>query len=133
MIELLVTIGILGAIAAVGISSYQAMKNSTALNNAVQELAGALRMAQNQSATSQGGVAHGVRVETDHYVLFNPSGDVRSLTFSNGINLIGTSSVSVQFERLSGRALAATNFTVGFNGGRQKQIAVQTNGVITIN
>lgn len=130
LVELLVTMSILGIIAAFSVPAYQTMQKSVALNNGVQEVADAIRVAQTRALSAQDGVNQGIRFATSSVTLFDENGDIRTQALPSSLTLSSTQS-EVVFERLSGQADQAVTVTI--SNGSSKTIAISPSGKISLN
>ncbi len=142
MIELLVSIAILGLMLAIGIPSYASLRQNVALGNTADEIASALRLAQSSAMASQGGTAQGVHFTASQYCLFSvstcsaamptscPSATTTYALGGYGIAISGVP-LDVCFDRLSGTT-TAKSIVVGISGGSSKTISVTTVGKITV-
>lgn len=137
MVELLVTIGLLGAIAGLALPAYGAMQRNIALNGASQELADAIRSAQTRAISSQGGVHHGLRFEANQLVWLelDPTTGVQTDASFHSIGAQITNCVgcSVMFTKLTGTTnlggLQSIDITLS---GQDKTITIEPNGQINL-
>jgi type IV fimbrial biogenesis protein FimT len=137
VIELLVVIGILGLMLAIGIPSFASIRRNVALGNTADEIVSALRLAQNSAMASQGGVDQGVYFTATQYCLFGgtwsgtcPSASTTYTMGSYGITVSGAP-ISVVFQHLTGVTSART-IVVGISGGSQKTITVEATGKLSV-
>lgn len=135
-IELLGVVAIIGILAVIAIPSYQLMRKNVALSSYTQEIVSALRVAQNRSISSQGGMIHGVHFESDRYVVYDgtwPSSNSQVHMLENGVEILTGAPEEVEFERLMGGTLDHADYTfqIGFPGGRSKTITVNASGRIS--
>lgn len=134
LIELLVVIGIVSALSAVAVPSYSLMKNHAALNSDTQELFSAIRYAQNQAMSGQDGVAWGVRLEANRYIVYggdwSAPHNTQTHILDNGIQIIQSVNSEIVFNRLNGTSTNKT-ITIGFIGGNQKTIQINNFGKIS--
>jgi prepilin-type N-terminal cleavage/methylation domain-containing protein len=137
IIELLVAVGILGLMLAIGIPSFASIRKNVALGNDADEIVSALRLAQSSSMASQGGQNHGVLFMSDKYCLFSgsapascPASGTTYTLGGYGIAIVGAP-ITVLFQRLSG-VTSAQSIVVGISGGSQKTIQLEATGKISI-
>ena len=132
-IELTVGLAITMLRAFIGIPSYATLQRNVALRTTGQDIVSALRTAQNQSASSQSGVAHGVRFEAGQYTIFPlPWGSAGAITYSfPGSLALVSAPADITFERLSGRS-TTTDVVVGIPGSDQLTVHVDAEGSISI-
>lgn len=127
LVELLVTIGIVGIVSAFSVPAYGAMRQSVALTAATRQLVSTLREAQNKSITSQDNAQFGVRFTGATYTLYRvaPAQDIRTVTADVPI----ISSNPVIFTRLSGQA---TQTTITLGSSHVKTITISAQGLVTV-
>ncbi len=129
MIELLVTIGVIGIVAATTVPAYASMRNSVGLSSAARQLVSTLREAQNKSITSQDNAQFGVKFDSGAktYTLYrvNPALDLQKVS----VGLPITATNATVFNRLTGQA---TPTTITLGTGNTKTITISATGLITI-
>lgn len=127
LMELLVTIGIIGIIAATTIPAYGAIRQSVLLNAAARQLVSTLREAQNKSIASQDNSPFGVKFSGTQYTLYrvSPAQDIRTVDTTLAISAASP----VVFTRLSGQA---TPVNIILGSGHTKTISVAINGLISV-
>ncbi len=133
LIELAITIGILGLLLAIAIPSYATLRNHIALSNYTDEIVSALRTAQNNAMVSQGGVAHGLHLETNRYCEFagtSFSGCASPYYSLSGGIKISSGTGNIVFARFSGMVAAQVNIVLQASGTTNKTITVETSGKI---
>lgn len=123
LLELLVTIGIIGIIAATSIPSYAAAQRRLTVNQAAAELANNLQAARTKAMS--GGTDVTVVVSSG-----SVTSAVTSWTAPNGITLSPIGSVT--FAHLSGLASSALTITVQNSGGTNRTVAIAANGKISL-
>lgn len=147
-IELLTVIGIISVLVAIAAPSYALMKKNVTFTNTVQEIVNTLRVAQNNSTSSQDGKMWGVKFEqiTDgfQYILFvcNDVDNTTCTTFINktiyqikGLTIVLPASNPIIFNRLFGTLYNASGpQTIGVEkgGGSIKNIIVELDGKISL-
>jgi putative endonuclease len=134
LIELLVVMSIISILTAVALPSYNMMRNNATLNSDAQELISNLRLAQSQAMSAQDGLSWGVRLEADRYIIYGGDWSAPQYqkvhTLKNGIQIIQGANTEVVFKRLYGTTADAT-ISIGFNGGKQKTVKVDSIGKIS--
>ena len=138
-IEILTVIGIIAVLAAVAVPSYGLMKRNVSFTNTVEEVANALREAQNLSMASQDGEKWEVEFDhdsisgLDYYSLTSVAGTssrTRRYDLNEGIKIQPVPSAIV-FNRLNGTTDNYAEVIVK-QTGKQVTIAVDKVGKISI-
>lgn len=128
LIELLTVIAMIGLLSALAVPSYASIRNSAAFSATADTLVNDLRLAQNQSISSQDGVAHGLNFTTTSYDVVSGTTVTRTINLPNGIQF-SAPPVSITFQRLTGTT--ADSSLVLTIGGRQKTITINATGQIS--
>ena len=136
LLELLVVIGSMAVLAAIGIPTFQVMRKNVMLSSQAQEIVSTLRVAQTRSITSQDGTPHGVYFDTNSYALYGDDWAApaysKTTDLQNGVEILQGSGTELTFGRLTGNASSSLTVVVGYDGGKQKTITVEPVGKITI-
>ncbi|MDD5039948.1 MAG: type II secretion system protein [Patescibacteria group bacterium] len=134
LIELLTVLGIIGILTAAAFPVVAIIRNNSTFNNAVEEVANTLRVAQNDSLSSQGGATWGVDFDpaNHQYMLFSELGAVRTYQKVSAVpESITFSDTEVLFRRLYGTTDAPITISIT-SSGKEKTIDVQPSGSITL-
>ncbi len=136
LIELLVVIAIVGTLSAIAVPSYQLMRKNVALSSYTQEIVSALRLAQNRSISSQGGVTHGVHFDATQYSVYDgtwPAASPQVNTLQDGVQVVSGAPGNIEFKHLTGETADGVDhtFQIGFPGGRSSTITIKANGSIS--
>ncbi len=140
LIELVVTVAVIGVIATIGLSSFSGLNSEEALRMEVEKIVSVLSKARFQTISAKGGVAYGVHLEERKAVLFpggvyspsdknNQSYPLQGAVRISVISLAGGGS-DVIFKKLSGattqhgtvtlslarNAQASSTITIGATG-----------------
>ena len=119
LIELVITIAILGALVLVPLRSYVASKNISDLKTTTRDLMLNLELAKNKTLASKDSDSYGVHLEAGSYTMFKgatySSSDINNITYTipsniEIANISLSSGADVVFERVSGRALNTGSF-----------------------
>lgn len=143
LIELVITIGLVALIAGLGmLLSFDYYRNNSFFSEQ-KIITSVLQKARNQAmnniclGTCTEGKKHGVRFETDKYVIFQGNNfSSRDTAYDEEVKISPTISISgmteVVFDQLSGNAtVTGGNLTVSSNG-RSAIIEVNSNGRINV-
>jgi len=133
-IEILTVIGIIAVLAAVAVPSYGLMKKNVAFTNTVEEVANALREAQNLSMASQDGEKWEVDFEQYSYSLTSVAGTssrTRQYDLNEGIEIKLPVPPPIVFNRLNGTTDNNAEVIVK-QSGKQAKITVDKVGKISI-
>ncbi|MFA5070563.1 MAG: prepilin-type N-terminal cleavage/methylation domain-containing protein [Patescibacteria group bacterium] len=141
LVEALSVIGVLAVLTAMAVPSYASMRKNVVFGNTFQEIASALRMAQNNSMTAQDGNMWGVKFNNDSYIMLecndeNCSSPSNTDTYPvSGLKIITPATNPIIFNRLSGTLYgAAVSQTIAVEneaGSSVKNIFVEPNGKIS--
>ena len=135
LLELLVVLSLIGLLVLIAAPTYRSMRENVALDNYSQEVVNALRIAQQRSVVSQGGIVHGVSFEADDYTLFGGDPQAPDYTLqhqiNSGIEISYGAGSQVIFTRLTGTTTDQTIILSSPNG-REKIIKITPNGGISI-
>lgn len=134
LIEMLLVIGIITTIMAIGTPLYLSLNNSNQFDGAVsilvQDLYQAQSYSRNQSQDSQWGVAVNGQVVTlfsgSSYATRNTAHDV-TYTVPSAITLSG--STSIVYSKLYGLPVSTATFTMS-GGGKSSNIVVNNKGMV---
>lgn len=139
LIEMLVSIAVIGALAVLAISGFNSFRESAQLSEAHFAILGILRDARARTLSGEKNMQYGVHFETNQVVIFvdssyNPesaSNEARalpSLARVSSISLGGA--VDVIFARLSGSASASGTVTIESvsNPSKTKTITILSSG-----
>ena len=130
IIELLITISILGLLMVMGGLSYNSLRQRVALDNAAAEVVNALRTVQSWAITGQDGHAtQCINFTSSGYTAPDPcTSDCKISYNAIGINL-NASATPVCFDRLSGNPAAAATVTLTVSS-QTRTVQVEANGNI---
>ncbi len=125
-IELLITIGVLGTLAAIGIPSYAHAQQRLIVRQSATELANALRQAQTKAIAGIDG--------SDVTVTITAT-TVTTTTANTSSQWLPPSGVELEpstliFTRLTGRASSSDSITLANTSGQSYDVAVTTTGII---
>lgn len=138
LIELMTVIGIFAFLSVMASVSYSLIAKNIALKNISLEIGNALRLAQNRSMASFGGVGHGVYFLADRYVTYDGNSWTGAV---NKVECLLDSGASIDtsdpgfradlnFERLSGSS-NGTTIKLSVAGEGLKTITVNGTGKIS--
>lgn len=136
IIELVVVLAIIGVLLAIGLPSFASLRRNVALSSTVDEIVAALRLAQANAMSSQGGAAQGVYFTASQYCRFSGTtwvscqADTTYPLGGYGLSISGAP-VSVVFQHLTG-ATTAQSIVVGITSGPQKTIQLDATGKIAV-
>ena len=132
LIEILISVAIVGVIAAVAVSASRSFLEGKTAESAVYETLSALSRARSLTLASKGASQYGVHFETDSVSVFkgtsfasgNPENDVIFLYKGAKIDNISLSGggQNVIFERLSGKSAQTGTVTVSGLGGENPRV-----------
>lgn len=135
LVEVLVTIAIFGALAALTFPSYASIQTNLSLQNASREVVDALRAAQVRSMNSQDDASHGLRITASEFsrLTVDRTGAVTvlsSINLESGVafSLPGPA-VDVVFSRLIGATTPQT-LTLETSGGLTTTVTIDAGGRI---
>lgn len=143
MIEFITVIAMITIIGAITAPSFAAIRRGVGLSNAAQEIASALRVAQQKAISSQRqGMAgdptdYGVHFTNDRYIVF--SGDSFAAATSTvthllleGITICPGSASDIVFNRLDGVPVSSGTVTIGIDcaGTTVRTITVAPSGTV---
>lgn len=91
LIELLIAIGIMTLLAAVAVPIYGNFQNSSKVNEVSSVMTQAIRIAQQDAMAGVNNVNHGIKIFSDHYVLYQGNSyDTRNSALDRGFAAEGT-------------------------------------------
>lgn len=129
LIELIISIAILGLIFGFSAPSLINFSNSVKIDSAAEELASIIRKAQEKSINAEKNLAWGVNFsEASIYVLYNQAGDRERYELDNKIELTKTAD-NLIFEKLSGRTSSNFEITLTLDNKNYK-IYINSEGMI---
>lgn len=149
LMEVVVVIAVLGAIAAITLASFYIIQKRSELNNNANELANILKLAQNLSITSEQESQYGVYFDTssapNRYILFKGANfSARESSFDQiyylskntelfNVSLGGAS--EVVFKRISGSAEPSGNVSLRLisDPSLQKTVYISAVGIVSFN
>lgn len=130
LIELLITMALLSGLATLGVVVGLDFYRSYAFNAERDTLVAMLQKARNQSMNNMQGLAHGVRVESGQYILFNApyvAGSPTNEIIPAHPAIINSGLTEVIFTQLSGTT--SSNSTLHITDGkRSTNISINTEG-----
>ncbi|MDP2683420.1 MAG: prepilin-type N-terminal cleavage/methylation domain-containing protein [bacterium] len=146
LLEILASIGIISILVVIGVPAFQMIRNNVSLKNYSKEIASVLKISQNDAITAQGGTTHGVYFEQNKYYVCkddcSSTPDPHLFNLNNGIEIISGVDEAIVFDRLSGELILSEDdksngitekiIQIGFPGGQQKIIQINSNGRISI-
>ncbi len=131
LIELLVSFSIVSLLALVAMPVYHAIAKNIALNGEAQQLIDDLRMVQQRSITSQGGVSHGIHLNDESYDVLSGENLVYTRQLKNNAQISFGSGSNIIFNRLIGNLEETNDQEIIINlEGRNKTIKINSNGRI---
>ncbi|MEK7124350.1 MAG: type II secretion system protein [Patescibacteria group bacterium] len=147
LIETIITVAILGALALISLAAFSVMQSRSELNNNAQEFLNILKFAQNRTIASEAGSRYGVYLNTSvsphQYIMFKgASYATRDAAFDQIYNLSKNAefySISlggqneVVFEKISGYAAPSGNVSIRLktDNAQSKTIYISAHGAIT--
>lgn len=145
VLELLLTLSVLGVLVAVALPQFSGMKENQVLKNTLGDIVSALHNAQSQSLASVDSSEYGVHFQSDRLLIFkgkifsmgspdNKTINIISPANISNVTLAGVSSTEgdFYFERLSGIPSKAGTITVS-TSSRSKIITISATGAVGIN
>lgn len=136
LVEIAVGIGVFVLLIGLVAPTYAMLRGNVALGNGARELQSSLRLAQNRAAVSQGGEAHGVRINTDSYAMFGGSSwDARTYTeqhsLPSGVTVTTGANQTILFTRLTGMPAAAQDVVLSA-GSNTRTVSVGAGGLVSL-
>ena len=136
MIEILVVIGIFGALASAALVSFHKSQDRRALEDAQATVYRTLERQRNKALTGSGLSNHGTRIEEHLIAAFE--GDAYAgggnEIFLPGAVSLDPAGIDIVFKRMSGETLAGTAVvTITHANGNSAQISVSADGLIDKN
>ena len=134
LLELLVSFSIISLLLFIGLPIHHSITDGVALDSQSQQIVNDLRLAQQRSLVSQGGVNHGIHFNTTDYVLFGNAWASPTYTItrqlSRDIQITQGADSEIIFSRLTGVA-ADKQITITLPNGKQRIITITKVGGIT--
>ena len=135
LLELLVSFSIISLLLFIGLPIHHSITDGVALDSQSQQIVNDLRLAQQRSLVSQGGVNHGIHFNTTSYVLFGntwATSPTYTITrkLSHDIQITQGADSEIIFSRLTGVA-ADKQITITLPNGKQRIITITKVGGIT--
>lgn len=134
LIELLTSVAVIGLLLGLVTVAYSSLRSNVSLGNSAEEIVDALRTAQSRAIAGQGGTDQCVHFTATVFSVYSGPCTAASKvdhTLPAGISKLSGPS-DVTFQRLTGTTVAAADIVIGFIGGLQKTIHVDTVGKIFI-
>ncbi|MFA6099236.1 MAG: type II secretion system protein [Patescibacteria group bacterium] len=137
LMEVLLVVGIVAALAAYGWVSLAQSQTRTAATRAGEEMAGAVREIQNWAMTSHAGRGWGLRCDSGiptsfSYTETQPLLDQTIIPMRSGFSCT-MDPAEIRFSKLTGTPLGApANLEVYYNGQAVKRIEINSPGIITL-
>jgi len=139
-IEIVIAIGILALLGAIGLSSFSTWQRGHALDATYRQAISFLEEARNKTLSSENSASYGVRFETDKITLFQSpfvegASDNKEIILNNYVsisNIVLTGSASdVIFDKLSGETANYGSVVISEKNNplNSKTITIQQNGV----
>ncbi len=135
LIEMLLSVALLGGILAIGAPVYNSFLINNNLNEAVTGLVADLRYARTLSMSVDGDSIWGVRINTGEIVLFKGATYVsRDASFDQitniATNITSTGDSEITFKKLTGLPNATTSFTFQNTNNQAVNVSVNNKGLI---
>ncbi|MBI2097182.1 MAG: type II secretion system protein [Candidatus Sungbacteria bacterium] len=139
LVEVLVTLAALAILGTIVLGAFSRFRTSAQLDGAVRQILSTLRLAQSKTLASETSYQYGVRIETDHIILFrgavytasstNETTDFPSGVVASNVSLAG-GGIDVIFDRLTGNTSESGSVTLTAGGGPQSTqvITVEPSG-----
>lgn len=138
LIEVLLTLAIIMILFGATITVFPSFQVNTDLDISASELIQTMRDARNKSINGEMNDTYGVYLEADKYTLFRGSSynvsdpnnivyNIPSTLVINNFNLTGTGT-NVIFQKATGRALQTGTVDIGINGGKTREIKIDSSG-----
>lgn len=132
IIEIIISISVLGIIIASTITIFTNRKNITMIEEARASIIQILEQAQNQSATGVGDSSHGVRIENNKIITFSGNsylGEGSEITLPYSIST-DKSDLTIIFDRLNAKPNTNTVIKVNHISGITRNITITSEGLI---
>ncbi|HEU5114487.1 MAG TPA: prepilin-type N-terminal cleavage/methylation domain-containing protein [Candidatus Paceibacterota bacterium] len=140
LVELIISVGILGLLLALAVQSFSNFSRVQSLAASATALAEALRDARARTLASVSASQYGVKVDANQFILFKGSSFASSTagneTFAFPYPVAASSSIwTFTFTRVTGNSSASGTIDLylpGLPGSQKKTVSIQTTGLVSI-
>jgi len=135
LIEVLLVIGLLGALVGLAIPFYQSFQVTSELDNTTHEIISALRLAQGRAMASENFESHGVHFETGEFTVFSgdeyDANDPKNFATEISRTLsINAESADMIFTKVMGIPENTFGVVITSSSGEQRLISVNEMGMV---